>query len=123
VSTSPGPWKWEYGDGPGDVRRLNDANGEEVLGCSVWSDPVCLSIDGDGADARLILVAPEMAIRLRSLEWVGYEGEMGFLPARCPECEAYESDGHVQGCEFAALLARLPAPPAAPETAQRKDRE
>jgi hypothetical protein len=41
---------------------------------------------------------------LRDLEWVQHEGEMGSTPAFCPSCDAWETDGHREGCELNALL-------------------
>lgn len=52
------------------------------------------------ADAALICAAPEMLELLRRLEWKGEDG----VPV-CPDCG--EMSKHGEGCELAALLARL----------------
>jgi hypothetical protein len=45
---------------------------------------------------------------LRELEWVQHEGEMGATPAFCPSCDAWETDGHREGCGLDELLVACP---------------
>lgn len=75
-----------------DVRIINLSSPEEKR----WS--------------RLANLAPRMEKLLRSLQHCGYEGEMGYLPARCPSCDAYENEPHADDCEMGAMIRDLDAP-------------